>query len=552
VSVDPSLFDGDPRMRAIRSIIESIADTDTTVLIRGESGVGKDLIARMIHSTSTRRGGPFIKVNCAAIPSGLLESELFGHEKRAFTGARRRKFGQFEYADRGTIYLDEVAEIPLALQGKLLHALQDRRFTRVGGHDTIDVGARVIAATNRDLEAAMARGEFREDLYYRINVVEIRVPPLRERLEEIPSLVAWFLAKFNAQYGRRKELSAEMIQRLQEYSWPGNVRELENVIRRWVVLTDVEQAVEALLDRPRHSETAARHPEIAESLREIARRGAREAERQALAEVLDRVRWNRAKAARILKVSYKTLLNKIVEVGINDLPRDSGRPSRPDPGVRSLFDRDPRMRVIRPIVQTDAASDNPVLIHGERAVDRDLVARAIHAMSPRRDGPFVKLNCAAIAPELLESELFGSETDVFTGRHQRNPGQFENANKGTIFLDEIADLPLALQAKLLHMLRERRRTRTLGFWSLGSRGMIHVDTRVIAATNRDLEEAMRRGEFREELYYRLNVAEIRVPPPPKEDDGNNDAGPDQPTVPRHPVPVEAGGRLGRLKVRESY
>jgi len=539
-------------MRAIRTIIESIADTDTTVLIRGESGVGKDLIARAIHDTSARRTGPFIKVNCAAIPSALLESELFGHEKEAFAGAHRRKRGQFEYADKGTIYLDEVAEIPLALQEKLLHVLQDFRFSRLGGQTTAEVDTRVIASTNRDLEAAIARGEFREDLYYRLNVVEIHVPPLRERREEIPSLVAWFLAKFNAQYGRRKARSAEMIQRLQEYSWSGNVREVENAIRRLVVFEDGEQAVEALLGRPRHSETAARHPEIAVSLRDIARRGAREAERKALAEVLDQVRWNRAEAARVLRISYKTLLNKIVEIGINNPSRDIGKPPRPDPGVRSLFDRDPRMRVIRPIVQTVAASDNPVLIHGERAVDRDLVARAIHAMSPRRDGPFVKLNCAAIAPDLLESELFGSETDVFTGRHQRNPGQFENANKGTIFLDEIADLPLALQAKLLHMLRERRRTRTLGFWSLGSRGMIHVDTRVIAATNRDLEEAMKRGEFREELYYRLNVAEIRVPPPTKEDDNNNDPGPDQPTVPRHPVPVEAGGRLGRLKVRESY
>ncbi|MGH7301999.1 MAG: sigma 54-interacting transcriptional regulator, partial [Candidatus Rokuibacteriota bacterium] len=173
-------------MRAIRSIIESIADTDTTVLIRGESGVGKDLIARAVHAASTRREGPFVKVNCAAIPQGLLESELFGHEKGAFTGAHRRKPGQFEYANKGTLYLDEIAELPLALQAKLLHVLQDFRFSRVGGHGTIAVEAQVIAATNRDLEEAMRRGEFREDLYYRLNVVEIRVPPLRERRDEIP------------------------------------------------------------------------------------------------------------------------------------------------------------------------------------------------------------------------------------------------------------------------------------------------------------------------------------------------------------------------------
>src|SRR5437879_5691502 len=186
-------------MRAIRSVIESIADTDTTVLIRGESGVGKDLVARAVHAASTRRHGPFVKVNCAAIPQDLLESELFGHERGAFTGAYRRKPGQFEYANKGTIYLDEIAELPMGLQAKLLHVLQDFRMSRVGGHGMIDVDARVIAATNRDLENAMTRHEFREDLYYRLNVVEIRIPPLRERKEEIPLLASAFLSRFNEQ-----------------------------------------------------------------------------------------------------------------------------------------------------------------------------------------------------------------------------------------------------------------------------------------------------------------------------------------------------------------
>ena len=311
-----SLFDGHPRMRAIRTIIESIADTDTTLLIRGESGVGKDLVARAVHAASSRRQGPFIKVNCAAIPQELLESELFGHEKGAFTGAHRRKPGQFEYANKGTIYLDEIAELTLALQAKLLHVLQDFRFSRVGGHGLLDVDTRVIAATNRNLEEAMARGEFREDLYYRLNVVEIQVPPLRERREEIPGLAAWFLAKFNAQYGRQKQLLPETMARLMEYTWSGNVRELENVIRRLVVLTDGEQMVEALVDRRRTAQPEPPRPMVAEGLREIARRGAREAERKALAEVLQRVHWNRAEASRILKVSYKTLLNKISECGL--------------------------------------------------------------------------------------------------------------------------------------------------------------------------------------------------------------------------------------------
>ena len=318
------LFDGHPRMREIRSIIESIADTDTTVLIRGESGVGKDLIARAVHAASTRREGPFVKINCAAIPQGLLESELFGHEKGAFTGAHRRKPGQFEYANKGTIYLDEIAELPLALQAKLLHVLQDFRFSRVGGHGMIDVDTRVIAATNRNLEDAMKRGEFREDLYYRLNVVEIRVPPLRERRDEIPMLAVWFLAKFNSQYGRQKQLLPETLARLREYPWSGNVRELENAIRRLVVLSDGEQAIEALVARRSTGPGEASRPMIAESLREIARRGAREAERKALAEVLERVNWNRAEASRILKVSYKTLLNKICECGLQT-PSRRGR-----------------------------------------------------------------------------------------------------------------------------------------------------------------------------------------------------------------------------------
>src|SRR3989449_7537799 len=189
-------------MRAILTIIENMAAPDATVLIRGEGGVGKDLVARAIHAQSARRHGPFVKVNCAAIPSGLLESELFGHEKGAFTGAYRRKPGQFEYAQGGTIYLDEIAELPLGLQAKLLHVLQDFRFARVGGHGLIEVDARVIAATNRDLEDALTRGEFREDLYYRLNVVEIRIPPLRERKEEIPLLASWFLSRFNEQHAR--------------------------------------------------------------------------------------------------------------------------------------------------------------------------------------------------------------------------------------------------------------------------------------------------------------------------------------------------------------
>jgi len=318
-------LDGSPQMRAIGTVIENVADTDATVLICGESGVGKDLVARAIHAASSRRHGPFVKVNCAAIPTELLESELFGHEKGAFTGAHRRKPGQFEYAHKGTIYLDEIGELPLALQAKLLHVLQDFRFSRVGGHEQLAVDSRVIAATNRNLEEAMARREFREDLYYRLDVVEIRVPPLRERREEIPELAARFLARFNAQYGRQKQLLPETLARLTEHTWSGNVRELENVVRRLVVLTDGEQVIEALVTRGRNGHNghcpAPRFTVAEGGLREIGRRGAREAEREALREVLERVSWNRAEAARILKVSYKTLLTRIAECGLTPPPR---------------------------------------------------------------------------------------------------------------------------------------------------------------------------------------------------------------------------------------
>ena len=312
-------------MRAIGTLIENIADTDATVFIRGESGVGKDVLARTIHAASSRRLGPFIKVNCAAIPQDLLESELFGHEKGAFTGAYRRKPGQFECANRGSIYLDEIADLPPALQAKLLHVLQDLHFSRVGGHELLEVDTRVIAATNRNLEEAMAHGEFREDLYYRLNVVEITVPPLRERREDIPALASEFLARFNSQYGRQKELMPETLARLMEHAWLGNVRELENAICRLVVLGDAERAVEALVTPRRSGDNghcSAPRPTVTEDgLREIGRRGARDAERGALVDVLDRVSWNRSEAARILKISYKTLRKKISEYGLRPLPR---------------------------------------------------------------------------------------------------------------------------------------------------------------------------------------------------------------------------------------
>jgi len=270
-----------------------------------------------------------VKINSAALPSELLESELFGYEKGAFTGAHRRKFGQFEYAHNGTIYLDEIGELPLPLQAKLLHVLQDFRFSRIGGHELNAVDARVIAATNQDLEAAMSRGDFRQDLYYRLNVVEIRIPPLRERLSEIPALSEWLLARLNAQYQRVVKLSPETLELFQQYSWPGNVRELDNLLRRLVVLGNVDQLHAELRSRIQPVVTrqdgaqseSARSSDDPKSLglKEIARRAARESERRALVAVLERVRWNRTEAATILKVSYKTILNKIAEFELDPI-----------------------------------------------------------------------------------------------------------------------------------------------------------------------------------------------------------------------------------------
>src|SRR3989441_5950108 len=232
-----------PDMQTIATVIEQVADSDVTVLIRGESGVGKELVARAIHTRSSRKDRPFVKVNCAALPAELLESELFGHEKGAFTGAATTRIGKFEQADTGTIFLDEIAEMKAALQAKLLHVLQDAQFTKLGSNKAVTVDVRIVAATNRDLEAMLLRGEFREDLYYRLKVIEITVPPLRERRSEISHLTEFFMDKYARRYNRpARQISEELRHLFQTYEWPGNIRELENMIKRIVILQD-EQLV---------------------------------------------------------------------------------------------------------------------------------------------------------------------------------------------------------------------------------------------------------------------------------------------------------------------
>ena len=313
------------KMQPIRELIAKVAATNTTVLLRGESGVGKEVVARALHKASPRANKQFLKVNCAALPGELLESELFGHEKGSFTGAYRQKPGKFEAADGGTLLLDEIGEMPLRLQAKLLHVLQDGEFSRVGGEKIIDTDVRLIAATNRDLESALRAHQFREDLYYRLNVIEIRIPPLRERREEIPLLVEHFKRKFNAQFARSVDVPQDTVRAFMEYHWPGNLRELENNIKRIVVLGSartVHQEILANLNS-RGGRSGApvvvgmtANSEAPVSLKDIARQAARDAERVAIKEVLDRVHWNRAKAARLLQISYKALLYKIVQCGL--------------------------------------------------------------------------------------------------------------------------------------------------------------------------------------------------------------------------------------------
>ncbi|MBM4337458.1 MAG: sigma-54-dependent Fis family transcriptional regulator [Deltaproteobacteria bacterium] len=319
------------KMTRIRDILEQVSDADVTILIHGESGVGKEVVARTTHEFSTRRDQRFVKVNCAALPEELLESELFGYERGAFTGASSRKAGKFEVASGGTMFLDEIAEMSPKLQAKLLQVLQDGEFSRLGGDVDVRVDVRVLAATNRNLEEMVRQGTFREDLYYRLNVVNVYVPPLRERKEEIPVLVEHFLAMYSAKYGRqRNPISDRLMRGFLSYRWPGNVRELENMVKRIVVLQSEDAIADEIFGAPgpstalepvaRASAPAAAPEDDANavSLRDIGRRAARDAEREALRRVLSQTNWNRKKAARILEVSYKTLLQKIKECGLGE------------------------------------------------------------------------------------------------------------------------------------------------------------------------------------------------------------------------------------------
>jgi DNA-binding NtrC family response regulator len=304
-------------LEAVRKI-QKVAPTKATAFILGESGTGKELFARAIHCLSPRKDHPFVTINCAAIPKELLESELFGHEKGAFTGAETRKLGKFELADKGTIFLDEIGEMDLSLQSKILRVIQESEIERLGGLKPIQVDVRIIAATNKEIDMAVAEGMFREDLYYRLNVFPIRIPPLRERVEDIPPLVEFFAKKYCAEMKTPvKGVSKEAVEMLTDHPWKGNVRELENTIERAIILCD-GRTITAEHISLSHPPTKAKLEALPMNgtLEDTAREALRLAETQRIKKALQETRGNKSRAAESLNVSYKTLLTKIKDYGI--------------------------------------------------------------------------------------------------------------------------------------------------------------------------------------------------------------------------------------------
>jgi DNA-binding NtrC family response regulator len=318
-------------MREVYTILEKVADSPTTVLITGESGTGKELVAHALHNHSTRARRPFIRVNCAAIPQTLIESELFGHEKGSFTGAIASKPGRFEMADGGTLFLDEIAEIPTEMQVKLLRAIQESAFERVGGLKTLEVDVRLVTATNRNLMEEVESGRFREDLYYRLNVVPIHLPPLRERPDDIPMLISFMLERFNERLNKQVTgLSEEATEAFQAYGWPGNIREMENLLERLVLFSETDEIPADLLPEELKSPDASGLPSGVHtprldrgldgrvSMKQLVRETTAQVERELIIQALDKTAGNVTRAAQLLMISRKSLQNKMKEFKLRD------------------------------------------------------------------------------------------------------------------------------------------------------------------------------------------------------------------------------------------
>jgi DNA-binding NtrC family response regulator len=308
-------------LRQVMTAIDRAAGTDTTVLLEGESGTGKELCARAVHNASARANGPFVAINCAAIPDNLLEAELFGYERGAFTGATQRKIGKFEMAQRGTIFLDEIGEMPLALQAKMLRVIETKRVERLGGNTSIQVDVRIVAATNRMLRQAVASRQFREDLYFRLSVFPVTIPPLRERKEDIPKLAHHFVERVSRDVGKKLTLSPEALQALVEHSWPGNVRELQNAIERAVILADGDRLL------PRHLSLTTQMGAVIDpwdmldwsgTLADVSTRFVNEAEKRKIALALKQSNGDKGRAADMLGINFKSLTVKLRQLGMPD------------------------------------------------------------------------------------------------------------------------------------------------------------------------------------------------------------------------------------------
>ena len=334
----PSIIGTSPNIIKIRELINHVADTGLNIVISGESGVGKEVVAQSLYQKSPRMGKPYIKINCAALPEGLLESELFGYEKGAFTGADQKKKGKFELADDGVLLLDEIGDMPMALQAKLLHVLQSGEFSPLGSEKDFKTDTWIIAATNHDLEQDVKDKNFREDLYYRLNIIKIYISPLRTRVENIPLLLDYYINVYTPKFNSKYILKPRQIEKLKKYHWPGNVRELQNVLKRILVLGNCDEVIDELkydgetiydsdpekstdnpslltqdllaleLDNPQKVESF--------SLKKIKKNALDKIEKEVISSILDKTAWNRSKATKILKISYKTLLSKIKELEI--------------------------------------------------------------------------------------------------------------------------------------------------------------------------------------------------------------------------------------------
>jgi len=325
--MDIKLIGNSQSIRNIKELIKIVANTALSVIIYGETGVGKEVVARELHRLSDRRGKRFVKVNCAALPSELLESELFGYEKGAFTGATRFKPGKFEIASDGIIFLDEIGDIPLHLQAKLLHVLQSGEFSRLGGHD-VKVDTWVITATNHDLERDLSEGRFREDLYYRLNIIKIDVPPLRERKEDIPLLIEYFITKYRSELDISESftIDSQMMDYFLKYDWPGNVRELANTIQRLMVLDDKDELIQKMFSKPYGTELKGglmdsdsegeSDAEEVVPLKLLKANAEKYIEKKVIAHALNITGGNKVKAAKILNISYKALFYKMNDLGL--------------------------------------------------------------------------------------------------------------------------------------------------------------------------------------------------------------------------------------------